>query len=97
MKKGYWVVAYRSISDESAVKAYRLLAAPAVQAFGGRFLTVSGSQVQHYEAGRRQPTVVVEFDSFDIALAAHESEGYQAALQALGTGAERDFRLVEGA
>ena len=22
MKKGYWVVAYRSISDESAVKAY---------------------------------------------------------------------------
>jgi uncharacterized protein (DUF1330 family) len=37
MKKAYWVVAYRSISDESAVKAYGALAAPAVQSFGGRF------------------------------------------------------------
>ena len=26
MKKGYWVVAYRSISDASAVKAYGALA-----------------------------------------------------------------------
>jgi hypothetical protein len=26
MKKGYWVVVYRSISDESAVKAYGALA-----------------------------------------------------------------------
>ena len=26
MKKGYWVVAYQSISDESAVKSYAALA-----------------------------------------------------------------------
>jgi hypothetical protein len=38
MQKGYWVVAYRSISDESALKAYGALAVPAVQSFGGRFL-----------------------------------------------------------
>ena len=25
MKKGYWVVAYKSISDEAAVKAYAAL------------------------------------------------------------------------
>ena len=31
MKKGYWVVAYRSISDASAVKAYGALAVPAVR------------------------------------------------------------------
>ena len=31
MKKGYWVVAYRSISHESAVKAYGELAVLAVQ------------------------------------------------------------------
>lgn len=28
MKKGYWVVAYRAISDESALKAYAALALP---------------------------------------------------------------------
>ena len=53
MKKGCWVVAYKSISDDSAVKAYGALAVPAVQSFGGRFLTRSTSQVQVHEAGLR--------------------------------------------
>ena len=97
MKKGYWVVVYRSISDESAVKAYGPLAIPAVEAFGGRFLTRSTSQVQPHEAGLPLRTVLVEFDSYETALAAHESEAYQKALQALNSGAERDFHIVEGA
>jgi uncharacterized protein (DUF1330 family) len=97
MKKGYWVVAYRSISDESAVKAYAALAVPAIQSFGGRVLTGSTSQVQAHEAGLKQRTIVVEFDGYDIALAAHKSQAYHKALQALGSGAERDFRIVEGA
>jgi len=96
MKKGYWVVAYRSISDESAVKAYAALAAAAVESFGGRFLTRSTSQVQAHEAGLQQRTVIVEFDSYEIALAAHKSEAYQKALQALGSGVQRDYRIVEG-
>jgi uncharacterized protein (DUF1330 family) len=97
MKKGYWVVAYRSISDESAVKAYGALALPAVESFGGRFLTRSTSQIQAHEAGSPLRTILVEFDSYDIALAAHKSEVYQKALQALGSGAEREYRIVEGA
>lgn len=97
MKKGYWVVVYRSISDESAVKAYGVLAVPAVEAFGGRFLTRSTSQLQSYEAGLQLRAVLVEFESYEAALAAHESEAYKKALQALGSGAERDFRIVEGA
>jgi len=32
----------------------------------------------------------------ELRLAAHESEAYKKALQALGHGAERDFRIVEG-
>jgi uncharacterized protein (DUF1330 family) len=97
MKKGYWVVAYRSVSNESALKDYAALAVPAVQSFGGRFLTRSTSQVQAHEAGLPQRTVLVEFDSYDVALAAHKSAAYQKALRALGSAAERDFRIVEGA
>ena len=97
MKKGYWVIAYRSISDETALKAYGALAAPVVESFGGRFLTRSMSQVQAHEAGLPLRMVVVEFDSYDTALAVRKSEAYQKALQALGSGAERDFRIVEGA
>jgi uncharacterized protein (DUF1330 family) len=96
MKKGYWVVVYRSVSDESAVKSYGALALPAVEAFGGRFLTKSTSQLQTHEAGLPLRTILVEFESYEIALAALRSEAYQKALQALGSGAERDFRIVEG-
>ena len=97
MKKGFWVAAYRSISDAVAVDAYGALAVPAVKSFGGRFLTRSTSQMQVHEAGLQQRTVLVEFDSYDIARSAHDSEAYQKALQALGSGADRDFRIVEGA
>jgi uncharacterized protein (DUF1330 family) len=97
MKKGYWVVAYRSISDESALKAYAALAVPAIQSFGGRSLTGATSQVEPHEAGLAQRAIVVEFESYDTAVAAHESEAYRKALQALGSGAVRDFRIVEGA
>ena len=96
MKKGYWVVAYKSISDESATKAYAELAGPAVESFGGRFLARTSIKVHPHEAGLLQRTVIVEFDSYEIALTAYESEAYRKALQALGSGAERDFRVVEG-
>ncbi len=49
-----------------------------------------------YEAGVAQRTVLLEFDSLDHATAAYESPEYQAALEALGDGAERDIRIVEG-
>jgi uncharacterized protein (DUF1330 family) len=97
MKKGYWAVAYRSISDESALKAYAALALPAIESFGGGVLTTSTSQIQVHEAGLPLRTILVEFDSYEIVLAVHESETYQKALEALGSGAERDFRIVEGA
>jgi uncharacterized protein (DUF1330 family) len=96
MKKGYWVVAYRAISDESAVTAYASLAVPVIQSFGGRSLTGGASQVKSHEAGLRLRTIVIEFDNYDTALAAYESEAYQRALQALGSGTERDHRIVEG-
>ena len=96
MKKGYWVIAYRSISNESALKAYAELALPALQPFGPRFLTFGLTKVQPQEAGLQQRAILVEFDSYETALAAYESEAYKKALQALGSGAERDFRIVEG-
>jgi uncharacterized protein (DUF1330 family) len=40
--------------------------------------------------------VVIEFDSVQQATAAHDSPAYQAALKALGDGADRDIRIVEG-
>jgi uncharacterized protein (DUF1330 family) len=95
MAKAYWVVCYRSISDPAAREAYTKLAVPAVLAAGGRFLA-RGNPAKTYEGGIDQRTVLIEFDSLDKAIAAHDSPGYQAALAALGTTAERDLRIIEG-
>ena len=49
-----------------------------------------------YEAGLEGRVVVIEFESVQKAIEVHDSPGYQAALKALGDGAERDLRIVEG-
>lgn len=95
MAKGYWISCYRSISDPDALAAYAKLAGPAIADGGGRFL-VRGGEVRAYEAGIKERTVVVEFDSFDAAVATHDGDAYGAALEALGNAAERDLRIVEG-
>ncbi len=95
MAKAYWIACYHSIKNPDALAAYAKLAAPAIQAGGGRFLA-RGMPSKTYEAGLNQRVVVVEFDSVAQATAAHDSAGYQAALKELGNGAERDIRIVEG-
>lgn len=95
MAKGYWVVCYRSISNPAAREAYSKLAVPAIAAAGGRFLAIGGT-VKTYEGGIDQRTVLIEFDSVEQAIAAHDNPGYQAALAVLGDGAERDLRIVAG-
>ena len=95
MSKAYWVTSYRSISDPEALAAYAKLAGPAIAPFGGRYLA-RGTAAAAYEAGLKQRIVISEFPSVEKAIAAHESPAYQGALKALGNGAERDLRIVEG-
>jgi uncharacterized protein (DUF1330 family) len=97
MPKAYWVVTYRSVKNPEAWQAYAKLAAPAIQSAGGRFL-VRSNPAKTYEAGMNQRVVLIEFDSLDKALAAHDTPAYKEALKMLGTGnVERDMRVVEGA
>lgn len=95
MKKGYWIVAYRSLSDESVLKEYGKLAVPAIEAGGGKAL-IRTSDVQPRESGLQQRVVVIEFESIEKAIATYNSAAYQAALRVLRPAAERDFRIVEG-
>jgi len=95
MAKTYWIGTYRAITNPDKLAAYAQLGGPAITAGGGRFI-VRGMPAKTYEAGLDQRTVVIEFDSLEQAIATHDSSAYQAALEALGDGAERDIRLVEG-
>ncbi|GAA4102240.1 DUF1330 domain-containing protein [Nocardioides kongjuensis] len=92
----YWISNYRAVRDNEKMAAYAALAAPALIDAGGRFLA-RGLPEQVYEAGLQERVVVIEFDSVEAAVAAHDTPAYQEALAALGDGAERDIRIVPGA
>lgn len=94
MAKAYWVAVYHSVSNPDALAAYAKLAAPAIQAGGGKFIA-RGNPAKVYEKGVNQRVVLIEFPSVAAAIAAHDSEGYQAALKALGNAVEREIRIVE--
>jgi uncharacterized protein (DUF1330 family) len=95
MAKAYWVNTYRAISNQAAFEAYARLAGPAIEAGGGKFI-VRGSPAKTYESGLMQRVVIIEFESVELAIKAHDSDAYQAALKALDNGADRDIRIVEG-
>jgi uncharacterized protein (DUF1330 family) len=95
MPKAYWVTTYRSIKNPDGVAAYAKIAGPAIKEAGGRFI-VRGMPAHTFEQGLKERTVVIEFDSLDKAIAAHDTAGYREALKALGNACERDMRVVEG-
>lgn len=94
MAKAYWINTFRSVRDAQKLAEYIELAGPAMRASGGRFLA-RGLPARVFESGVMERTTVIEFDSVDDAVAAYESPAYQAALDALGDGAERDLRIIE--
>jgi uncharacterized protein (DUF1330 family) len=96
MAKAYWISTYRAIHDPEALAAYAKLAGPALQGAGARFLA-RGMPAKVYEMGVNQRTVLVEFDSVQHAIAAHDGPAYQEALRVLGNAVDRDLRIIEGA
>jgi uncharacterized protein (DUF1330 family) len=94
MAKAYWIATYRAVHDPEALAAYAALGAPALLKAGGRILA-RGNPAKVYDGGINERTVLLEFDSVAQAVAAHDSDDYQAALRVLGDGVERDLRIVE--
>jgi uncharacterized protein (DUF1330 family) len=94
MAKAYWIATYRAVHDPEALAADAALGAPALLKAGGRILA-RGNPAKVYDGGINERTVLLEFDSVAQAVAAHDSDDYQAALRVLGDAVERDLRIVE--
>lgn len=95
MAKAYWIAFYREVRDPDKLAAYAKIAGPAIAAGGGIFLA-RGVAALAFEHGLKERTVLIEFPDLDTAVATHHSPAYQEALVALGDGAIRDLRFVEG-
>ena len=95
MPKAYWITCYREIKNPEKLAAYAKLAGPATAPFGAKYLCRGVPQVT-FEAGEKERVVITEFPSLKAAVDAHDSPGYKKALAALGDGAVRDIRIIEG-
>ena len=91
---GYWVVKVR-VSDAESYGEYAKLASAAVADHGGRFV-VRGQPAVTKEGEGFPRNVVVEFPSYDQAVACYESPAYAEALTYAEGAAERIFAIVNG-
>jgi len=82
--------------DMDNYKEYAKAAAQAVKNFGGKFL-VTGKGIQSQkESGQYPKTVIVEFETIEIAIACYECDLYQEALSHIEYSSDRDFVIAEG-
>ena len=93
-RKGYWI-GHVDITDPEGYKAYVAANAGPFGKFAGRFLVRGGTR-EVAEGKVRGRTVVLEFPSYEAALACYRSDGYQAAKRLRDGKGELDLIVVEG-
>jgi uncharacterized protein (DUF1330 family) len=92
--KGYWI-AHLDVSDPEGYKPYMIANQTAFGKFGARYVVRAG-RCEVMEGRQRSRTVVMEFPSYEVALACYRSSEYQAA-KALRQGkADADLVVIEG-
>ncbi len=94
MAKGYWI-GHVDVEDAEIYDQYRAANAAPFREFGARFL-VRGGQQQVQEGSARGRTVVIEFDSYEQAIACYRSDAYQAAKAIRDSVSTGDMVIVEG-
>ena len=94
MAKGYWI-ARVDISDADAYKNYVAANAEAFKEYGARFIVRAG-QFENLEGTSRSRNVVIEFPSYDAALACYRSPAYEKAMAFRRGASEADLVIIEG-
>ncbi len=94
MAKGYWIV-HITVTDPENYPKYIAADAAAFEKFDARFL-VRGGRYEAVEGPARERHVVIEFESYERALACYRSEVYQAAAKLRRAYAQSELLIVEG-
>jgi uncharacterized protein (DUF1330 family) len=93
-RKGYWI-GHVDVTDPEGYQAYVAANGAPLGKFGARFLVRGGTR-EVVEGSARARTVVLEFPSFEAALACYRSPDYQAAAALRRGKGELDLIVVEG-
>ena len=92
--KAYWI-ARVTVSNPDQYKFYAEAAPEAFRKYNARFLA-RGGRCEQLEGQGRPRNVVVEFDSFEDAVACYNSPEYQAAKARRQGAGEAEIVIVEG-
>lgn len=92
--KGYWI-GHVDVTDPAGYEAYMAADMMPIGKFGGRFL-VRGGSCDIVEGRMRARPVVLEFPSYEGALACYRSPDYQAAKKLRKGKVEIDLVIIEG-
>lgn len=94
MRKGYWV-AHVDVSDPKAYEKYRVANAEAFTKYGAKFLVRGGERVVA-EGEAKGRTVVIEFPSYEDAMAGYESPEYRKAKKLRDPVSTGDLVIIKG-
>ena len=94
MAKGYWIGRVDVSSDEG-YKPYAAANLAIFKKFGGRYV-VRGGKFTGVEGQSRSRNVVIEFDSYDAAMACYNSPEYQANIKVRQPHSQADLIIIEG-
>ncbi|MGV6812398.1 MAG: DUF1330 domain-containing protein [Brevirhabdus sp.] len=94
MAKGYWI-ANNVVHDADAYEDYKKANAAPFARWGAKFLVRGGKQVEA-EGDMLPRTVVLEFPSYDAAVACFNDPDYQAAMAIRQPISETRMVIVEG-
>ena len=94
MAKGYWI-AHVTVKDPDLYQNYVNASPEAFKKFNARVLARGGTSTQLEGAGRPR-NVVIEFDSYEDALACYNSPEYQSARAHREGAGIADIVIVEG-
>jgi len=94
MPKAYWI-ARVDVHDAEQYKLYVQGNDAVFAKFGGRFLVRAG-QFENPEGSSRGRNVLIEFPSYEVALACYRSPEYAKQIAIRRAAAEADVVIVEG-
>ncbi|TNB81776.1 DUF1330 domain-containing protein [Pseudomonas sp. Fig-3] len=93
--KAYWI-AHVDVTDPDQYSQYTQRAPAAFALYGGRMLARGGRSEALEGRATPQRSVVIEFDSYEQALACYHSQQYQAAKRYRLDVAKAEVIIVEG-
>ncbi|MCD5975009.1 MULTISPECIES: DUF1330 domain-containing protein [Pseudomonas] len=93
--KAYWI-AQVDVNDPQQYTQYTQRGPAAFKLYGGRFLARGGRSEAVEGKATPQRTVIIEFDSYDQAVACYNSPEYQDAMSYRAGAARAEIVIVEG-